>query len=393
MIPLYIGAGIVLTGLVIVGWLMFTEKQNNPDEPVPAQDKAPKETAIHVLKRVGLAGGHSAVEASESEGETPSFWSNILNRIGLGKFFNKEEEIVGPMPTLRLDPEISPVKSALSPQAPIPTRAPSLEPATPFNKPSMDSEAIHLRTELSQLQEKYTRLDQLFQEKGRDHDKLHETLSHELKNQKDFNKVKDVLEKELKDIKDSNRKLKVELNSAQSEVTSSMKRINQLEEKITQHEKSLLKAEDTIKSKEAEVTQLKAQLQQAKEASSAPPPDVAAPTLANIEEPEASTMEPAAENIPAADVAPVPIPESPQEEKTTSEDEPPTLKTETSVEQAPSKQPPPVPEVTPEAKTGPNIDVATPEPLAEDKKDYIKLPPDILKDTTKPEQSDPPQNT
>jgi len=130
---------------------------------------------------------------------------------------------------------------------PIPTES-DAPPSTSLSSEEEENigKEIELNAELSELREKYEKLDKIFQEKSEELEKSKKNVDNELKTRKEFNKVKDILEKELKDVKDQSRKVQVELNGTQAETGGYKNRINQLEDKVTKLEKEILEKEKTI---------------------------------------------------------------------------------------------------------------------------------------------------
>jgi len=119
------------------------------------------------------------------------------------------------------------------------------EPLSAEEEKGIEKE-IELTADLSELKEKYNKLDSMFNEKSAEFEKTKESLNNELKNRKDFNKVKDILEKELKNSKEKTHSTQAELSKVQAETESQRKRSEQLDEKATKLEKDLLKKEDKI---------------------------------------------------------------------------------------------------------------------------------------------------
>ncbi len=97
-----------------------------------------------------------------------------------------------------------------------------------------------------ELQEKYQRLEKLFEEKTQEFEKIQNSLNVELKVKKEFHKVKDILEKEIKDIKDRSHKQTLEIGALNAETENYKKRISQLEEKIKSKEQDIKEKEQQI---------------------------------------------------------------------------------------------------------------------------------------------------
>ena len=127
-----------------------------------------------------------------------------------------------------------------------PVETPSEEEVISKEEEENIRKEIELSSELSELKDKYDKLEALFSEKSTEFEKTKKSLDHELENRKEFNKVKDLLEKELKESKDKARNAQGELNNAQTENENQKKRTEQLEEKSNKLEKDLLKKEDKI---------------------------------------------------------------------------------------------------------------------------------------------------
>lgn len=133
--------------------------------------------------------------------------------------------------------------------------------------------------QLSEVKEKYEKLDKLFKEKSEQLDYLQKSLDNELKNKKEFNKVKDILEKELKEQKDRNRDVQAALTASNNDNESQKKRIEQLDQKIDTLQKDVL-------AKEKEVDELLKRLHTfASPQTAATPPVKIAPVVDDVQAP------------------------------------------------------------------------------------------------------------
>ncbi|MFH1360799.1 MAG: hypothetical protein ABIJ41_07205 [Candidatus Omnitrophota bacterium] len=202
---------IILTiGLGLAGWLFFQEEKAPPkDKKEPSKDPE----SLKILDRLGLR------EDPKKEGHLTI------------------KDIKEPPPEAAA--EITQIaEDNIKPEA-------LLE----------DSQEQSREVALRDLQEKYERLETLFNEKSQELEKAQKALSIELKAKKDFNIVKDILEKELKEVKDRAHKLHLEVGAAQAESENHQRRIAQLEDKIISKEKE-------IKEKEKEIDELNKKIQE-----------------------------------------------------------------------------------------------------------------------------------
>lgn len=187
-----------------------------------------------------------------------------LSKIKLGK--SKSDDAAPetmPMPNLKEDlvsentdtgETVQDESTASNQQTPpVETSIEIIPPEAPEEKTTISKEEeenigkeIELAGELSELKEKYDKLETLFSEKSTEHEKTKQSLNYELENRKEFNKVKDLLEKELRDSKDKTRSAQGELNNVQTENENQKKRSAELEEKSNKLEKDLLQKDDKI---------------------------------------------------------------------------------------------------------------------------------------------------
>src|SRR5437867_8312821 len=179
---------------------------------------------------------------------------------------------------------ISPVETSVT-QTRIQARA-SAATRDAAKKQSDESQALleenlAKTAELSELQGKYNRLEQLFKEKSSEFDKMWKELENETKNRKEFNKVKDLLEKEIKDLRDKNHKQQLELTASQAETENVKKRSLQLDEKISLRDKE-------IREKEKQIDELVKRMQ----TFAAKPPEPPPPSTQNTAAPALTPPEP-----------------------------------------------------------------------------------------------------
>ncbi len=213
MLIFYISVIVVVTlGLVVVAWLVHSEQKKQLTQKGGSEKKEQGD----LLSRLGL-------ENPALRSETPDSFLDI-----------KQNNIQQLQPEQLSIPE-NPAKDSNS----ISEKSQVALGPHPSNLSIISSSQEDLNI-------KYTHLEQLFQEKSLELEKVLKSLSIENKTHKEFNKVKDILEKEIKDKKDQNRQLQMELLNSQTEAQTFLKRVNQLEEKI----KTL---ENEIKDKEAEI--------------------------------------------------------------------------------------------------------------------------------------------
>jgi len=140
----------------------------------------------------------------------------------------------------------NPQTQAVDPTSPAAETTHSITPVENQDLKQDLNKEINASVELTELKEKYERLDKLFKEKSSELDNVKQTLESEQKNRKDFNKVKDLLEKELSDTKDRVRKIGLELTNNQAESESLKKQITQLEDKAANLENQLTKTQSTV---------------------------------------------------------------------------------------------------------------------------------------------------
>lgn len=223
----FILVGASVAGIAAVFWLL-----KNDDRP------------SGVLSR-GL-GAPAAQPAAK-----PSLLAGLFARLMAGKKHSRDdaaEEI--PIPS------VTDVAGNVLPVGGNPGSAPAARGgALSADEEKKIEQEIDLAARLEEWEEKYERLDKLFNEKSAALAKSEESLRNELNNRKEFNKVKDILEKELKDHKDKARNIQVELTAAMAESEGYKKRITQMEEKVA-------KLEKTVMGKEHEAAELSKRLQQ-----------------------------------------------------------------------------------------------------------------------------------
>ena len=228
------------------------------------------------------------IEKKGEEGKKKSggslFGKLGLNKLSLGKFKEENLEVPEPAPlpglkdfleqekkkkgeyspsfgsaSLKTQPSEEPVKSPTMEIVKTPT------PLSAEDEKKLERE-LDASLELTELKNKYGRLEKMFQEKSTSLEHSEQALKTEHQTQKEFNKVKDILEKELKDTRDNARKIQVELTATKTESEIYKRRITQLEEKAT-------KLEREITEKEKEVDSLVKKLQTfASPATAATPP-------------------------------------------------------------------------------------------------------------------------
>ncbi len=215
-----IGLGIGLLGIITVVMLMIHEKRQEAgtetEKAVPVKETGPDPAEL--LRNLELEG--KAEESPDSHGTViPAKGTRALRLNGGGDSGD--------------EPRISEAEVELSLQC--------------------DT----LKRTNKELEEKYTRLEGLFEEKGRELEKIRKALDQHERTSKEFNKLKDVLEKELKDTKDANKTLQKELETTRSEVEALNRRILQLEETVKESETEAKRRAETAKSLEAELVKAK----------------------------------------------------------------------------------------------------------------------------------------
>ena len=206
-------------------------------------------------------------ETSTDPAITPA---SLLSRLGLGgkqsqeKKGSKETSIqkVAEGGGIPATPPASTGTASLRLDQTTPSTPPTTQSSKQYPAPSaLSIRCDELQTQITESQEKYKKLDELFNEKSAALEKAEKSLVHEEKARKEFNKVKDMLEKELKDTKDHTRDLQIKVTSAQTEAQSYLNRINQLEERIKNNDKVILEHGDKEKRLSTEKNSLNEQIE------------------------------------------------------------------------------------------------------------------------------------
>jgi len=229
--------------------------KNIQEKPTPAEQSELKSNFLAKLGSIAK----KKLRVSSDEKLSSSLLNIVLTKLKLGKKDSGNDDVPKVTPIPNLKDILNDPKSEEKPPEPkqaVQTGTASIKTSPAENPPeeitlSNEEEKkiekeVEITAELSELKEKYDKLDALFNEKSTELENTKNSLDHELENRKDFNKVKDLLEKEMKDSKDKTRNIEVELNNALSESDRNKKRGDQLEEKTTQLEKNLLQKEDEI---------------------------------------------------------------------------------------------------------------------------------------------------
>jgi len=104
--------------------------------------------------------------------------------------------------------------------------------------------------ELSDLKEKHSRLDKLFNEKSKLLDQTKKNLDAELNNKNEFDDVKNLLNKEIKDYKEKIREKNSKIESNQSELDSQK---NSLNKEIEDYKQKIQEKNSKIDSNQSEL--------------------------------------------------------------------------------------------------------------------------------------------
>ncbi len=305
MLLFYLATIIVFFGLGLVGWLLYSEKRKAPDlltDVAGGKSGKKEETAAQLLNRLGIETEKQQLK------EKPS-----AKKPGLAGLFSlvrktKKEETIEPEPISHLPESTMGTASIRTATGFSETEIPAKERKWPAH--------VEATLELSQLKEKYERLEKLLNEKSESLEKSEKTLEAELRNRKEFNKVKDILEKEIKDHKVKIKDLQIEATNAQTETGGFKNRVNQLETKVTKLEKNILELEHTIRDKDVLINDLQKKVKEATESKPKkepvpPPPEPAAVSAEPVPSaPAPESTPPAPEPIPSTPpAAPEPTPE------------------------------------------------------------------------------------
>ena len=257
----YIGLAVVALGLGTVGWLLYTDHNNdqkNSSTVVPSANLSPKirETTAQLLNRVGLGDENHAKESPQGD-KRKIFLTTFFNSLPFLK--KPSEEVVETFEPSAL----STPKAAATPiHQPSSVNDAAIGQIAPIKEANTDFQAW----QSTQFKEKLDKLEALLNEKNQTLEKAERELASELKNRKEFNKVKDALEKELKDSRVRARDLQIELTSTQTESAGFKNRVNQLELKVTNLQKTVTELEHSIHDKDEKIQDLTKKLQTSAEA-------------------------------------------------------------------------------------------------------------------------------
>lgn len=270
-----------LAGIGTAIWLFKSESAKEPEEtadPVkegPSEIPSQKKQGSSIIGRLtpsfkkksaapNVQDEDSQPQADEVKPPSGGPLSNILSKLNLSRILEKlnfgkkgpesrEDSETMPLPSLK-DYTAEEKERTLLNKTPTGTASlttnsieenPSSEP--PIEETvTVDEQESKLPSQLSELQEKYDRLDTLFKEKSNELQSTKESLNNEIKNRSEFNKVKDLLEKELKDSKDKARNIESDGQNIRDEINKHEQRAVELEEKVAQFEKNLVEKESEI---------------------------------------------------------------------------------------------------------------------------------------------------
>ena len=104
-----------------------------------------------------------------------------------------------------------------------------LERPLPPTPASSEQEEAKAPVIMEEWREKYDRLQNLFQEKSAELEKIQSQLEGEISHRKDFDKIKDILEKELTDTKSKLKNLQTELSTFNQDAEQYKTKIKGLE--------------------------------------------------------------------------------------------------------------------------------------------------------------------
>ncbi len=356
MTLLIILGSIIFLGLGVVAWLLIKEKPSNnlslqdinseqvfKDTPAPKTiEEKPSKPKFEITKIFNFLAKKKSLDAPATQQQKVPFptsnpilkiLGNITDKLKIGKKKNQEDHLdENSLPPLKDIFELDTNKKApiafidennasTLPKEPqtgtMSLKADKIEPVnfedlksnllSKEDEKNIDQE-INAATELSELKQKYEKLDELFKERSAEYEKTKTALDNEQKIRKEFNKVKDILEKELSETKEKARKTQADFISAQAEGEGYKKRISQIEEKVNKLEKEIL-------AKEKEIDNLVKRLQTFASPTTAATPPVSeqktvieAPTNNTIETPQV-VPEPIKEPPPAVEPEAIKIPE------------------------------------------------------------------------------------
>lgn len=113
-----------------------------------------------------------------------------------------------------------------------------------------------LQQSLNDLQEKYTKLENLFNEKNKDLAEQQKSLENEISHRKEFDKLKQLLDSEIIELKEKNRDFQVLLNTLQSENQEFKNKEAIIPTDIQQQELKETEAEEIHSNPEKEPTEI-----------------------------------------------------------------------------------------------------------------------------------------
>jgi len=249
--------------------LKLPKKEPREKKEAPARSPSAKFNLGNILSKIKLK-KKTAVEGLEPDEESPSkgksLINNLLGKLKLGKKKKLEDEDIPQatsFPSLKeklnqisrtkaqepAEKDTIPLlKDKQMGTASLHTSASAHQkeasPALSKDEESDIEKEVESATQLTELKQKYEKLDQILGEKSSELDKTKHSYDSEISHRKDFNKIKDLLEKELKEVKDRVKAVRSELTNTKVENENAQKRIKQLEEKATKLEKEILAKEE-----------------------------------------------------------------------------------------------------------------------------------------------------
>lgn len=330
---------LMLLGFGSIAFIVILDrKKNSPTELPQPTSTTPPTTPKDILNRLGL-------EHSDSI-KTPA------KPNPLPELFNKASTTKEPFST--------PILIQNSLQNP-----PKILPPDTKAVSEISLKYDELQNEHKELQDKLSKLEELFVEKSSTLEKSEKSLTNELKNQKEFNKIKDFLEKELKEAKEKAKGLQGEIAAAQTESSTHLKRITILEEKVKKLEVELLSSEAAINDGQAGIQLARKHAAELEEKLRAHENLILEKNQKIEDLVKRLNIQPTSNTLPPEPVLTIPE-EAPNSNVLVSP----------SIISPKQKQPEPIPEPIPEKENIP--EPATSEPTPTSTSESLTLPPDIF---------------